>query len=156
VRRDSGDSAQEIERVRRLAQGLGPGDGVLIYPEGSRFSESRRDRVRTRLRAEGSSRLVLANALENLLPPRRGGVLALLDGAPDAQVLVCTHHGFEGTMSLADLTSGRLIGRRIDVEFRTIPRGEIPLDRDARAQWLDERWLRVDAWLQQRVHGELP
>jgi hypothetical protein len=31
VRRGTGE-AQELERVRALADGLGPGDGVLVYP----------------------------------------------------------------------------------------------------------------------------
>lgn len=153
VRRDSADPQREIGHVRELARGLGPREGVLIYPEGSRFATARRQRVLARLRDEQSARLPYAQRLENLLPPRRGGVLALLEAAPQAEVLVCAHHGFEGARSLADLASGRLIGQHVEVEFWRIPREDVPKDADAQARWLDALWLRLDAWLRQRREG---
>ena len=48
VRRE-GDSATEITRIRRLAIGLTERDGVLIYPEGTRFTAKKRDQAIRRL-----------------------------------------------------------------------------------------------------------
>jgi 1-acyl-sn-glycerol-3-phosphate acyltransferase len=45
VRRNSGDSDREIAAVQRLMEDLGPNDGVLIYPEGTRFTEAKRRRI---------------------------------------------------------------------------------------------------------------
>jgi 1-acyl-sn-glycerol-3-phosphate acyltransferase len=42
INRGAGDSAKETEAVRRLASDLGSNDGVLIYPEGTRYSEEKR------------------------------------------------------------------------------------------------------------------
>ena len=48
VRRGTGE-AQEVERVRALAHGLGADEGVLIYPEGTRFTPERRARAIARI-----------------------------------------------------------------------------------------------------------
>jgi 1-acyl-sn-glycerol-3-phosphate acyltransferase len=50
VRRGTGE-AREVERVRALAEGLGAEDGVLIYPEGTRFTPARRERALARIAA---------------------------------------------------------------------------------------------------------
>lgn len=44
VRRGTGE-ARELERVRALANGLGSDEGVLICPEGTRFTPERRARA---------------------------------------------------------------------------------------------------------------
>jgi 1-acyl-sn-glycerol-3-phosphate acyltransferase len=40
-----GDSGREVAAVLALASGMTEGEGVLIYPEGTRFTESRRRRI---------------------------------------------------------------------------------------------------------------
>ena len=62
VRRDTGEDI-ERENVRRLSEGLGPKDGMLIFPEGTRFTPERRARapvlgVRLRQKREGLQRLM--------------------------------------------------------------------------------------------------
>jgi 1-acyl-sn-glycerol-3-phosphate acyltransferase len=80
VHRRSGNAAHEIAAVRRLGEGLGPGEGVLIYPEGTRFSPAKRDRAIAEIEARGDRALAdRARALRHVLPPRPGGPLALLD-----------------------------------------------------------------------------
>jgi 1-acyl-sn-glycerol-3-phosphate acyltransferase len=148
VTRDSDDPALEIRRVRALARNLGPRDGVLIYPEGTRFTEAKRTRVIERLARGGEDGLAdFARSLSSVLPPRLGGTLALLDAAPTADVVFCAHTGFEGTASIGDIWSGRLIGRLIRIEYRRIPRSEIPVAREARIDWLLDEWRRIDAWV---------
>jgi hypothetical protein len=82
-----------------------------------------------------------------VLPPRRGGTLGLLEAAPQADVVVCAHTGFESSASLASVWKGALVHQRIRVQFRRIARAEIPTDRDARVAWLLDEWRRVDAWV---------
>jgi 1-acyl-sn-glycerol-3-phosphate acyltransferase len=148
VDRSSNDSRREIARVRALAQDLGPRDGVLIYPEGTRFSEDKRERVLESLARVGDVKQIeYASSLRRVLPPRPGGVLALLDAAPEVDALVCAHAGFEGAASLAQVWRGDLLGRRIHVRFERVPRTRIPTERDARAAWLRELWRDVDAWV---------
>jgi hypothetical protein len=91
--------------------------------------------------------LEYARSLEFVLPPRPGGTLGLLEAAPEADVVVCAHTGFEGAASLAELWKGALVHRVIRVQFRRIPRDEIPVGRDARIAWILEEWQRVGTWV---------
>lgn len=146
VRRDTG---QEIERrnIRGLAEGLGPDDGVLLYPEGTRFTEERRRRAIERLEDRDPELASRARAIHHLLAPRVGGFLALLEGAPEADVLVMAHHGFEGLRLISDIWGGAMVGRTISVRFARTPRAEIPPQREARVRWLFDAWSETDAWV---------
>ena len=147
VARDGQHTTREIGEVARLTEDLGPRDGVIIYPEGTRFTPEKRRRVLDRLREQGDeAALARAEKLEHLLPPRRGGTLALLESAPEVDVAVVAHVGFEGVAKLADLWSGRIIDAVVRVQIRRIPAGEIPSDRGA---FLLEQWERMDAWVAQ-------
>jgi 1-acyl-sn-glycerol-3-phosphate acyltransferase len=149
VDRFSDDSAREVRRVRELARDLGPRDGVLVYPEGTRFSQVKRRRVLEVFDQRGDAKMLeYARSLASVLPPRPGGTLGLLEAAPQADVVICEHTGFEGTASLADVWRGALLGRRVQVRFRRIPRREIPSEPGARAAWLLDEWQQVDAWVE--------
>jgi 1-acyl-sn-glycerol-3-phosphate acyltransferase len=157
VRRGQGGSEREIERVRQLGRDLGPREGVLVYPEGTRYTPRRRQQVIARLAETAEPKLVeRARALQHVLPPRLGGVIALLDTAPDADVVIGAHTGFESLRTLADLWSGALVGRSIEVEFWRIPSAAIPRERADRIDWIYEQWARVDAWLDARGAGGAP
>ena len=149
VDRFSPDPAREVRSVQELASDLGSRDGVLIYPEGTRFSNAKRKRVLDSLEKRGDTTMLeYARSLTLVLPPRPGGTLGLLDAAPDADVVVCAHTGFEVTASLADIWEGALVNQVIRIEFRRIPRSEIPTDREAQIAWILEEWQRVDAWVE--------
>jgi len=151
VDRLSEDSAREVRRVQVLARDLGTRDGILIYPEGTRFSESKRRRVLERFHQRGDAKMLeYARSLACVLPPRPRGTLGLLEAAPEADVVVCAHTGFEGAASLARIWKGGLLHRVIRVQFRRIPRAEIPTKRDARIAWILEEWRRVGAWVESR------
>jgi 1-acyl-sn-glycerol-3-phosphate acyltransferase len=150
VDRFSEDSAREVRSVQALANGLGPRDGILIYPEGTRFSKAKRIRVLERLQQKGDAEaLEYARSLTSVLPPRPGGFLGLLGAAPDADVIVGVHTGFESAESLARVFRGALLHRVIRVQFRRIPRAEIPTEPDAQVAWIRAEWSRVDAWVAQ-------
>jgi 1-acyl-sn-glycerol-3-phosphate acyltransferase len=149
VDRFSDDSSLEIRRVQELARDLGPRDGILIYPEGTRFSTTKRQRVLARFDQNGDAKMLeYARSLDLVLPPRPGGTLGLLEAAPEADVVVCAHTGFEGAASLAELWKGALVHQVIRVQFRRIARAEIPAARDARIAWILEEWQRVGAWVE--------
>lgn len=152
VRRDAGQSEREIAAVVRLAHGLGARDGVLIYPEGTRFSAAKQARAFERIGAGAEAgRLSRLRALRHLLPARTGGPLALLAAAPEADVLVMGHVGLEGLATVRDLLAGTLIGRRIRVRCWRHAAREVPRERAAATAWLDARWLELDAWVDERL-----
>jgi 1-acyl-sn-glycerol-3-phosphate acyltransferase len=134
--------------MQDLARDLGPRDGILIYPEGTRFSEAKRRRALDRFHEKGDARMLeYARSLAHVLPPRLGGTLGLLEAAPAADVAFGAHTGFEGAASLAEIWKGALANQTIRIQFRRIPRDEIPAGRDARIPWVLEEWQRIDAWI---------
>jgi hypothetical protein len=156
VDRSSDDSAAEVRRVQELARDLGPRDGILIYPEGTRFSRAKQRRVLDRFQQNGDAKMLeYARSLAFVLAPRPGGTLGLLEAAPEADVVVCAHAGFEGAASLAQIWNGALLHQVIRIQFRRIPRGEVPTKRDARIVWILEEWQRVDAWVANQQFREL-
>ena len=93
VRRASTDTAGEVARLRRLAHDLGEGEGILIYPEGTRHTPEKLARAQALIAERQPEIAPLANRLRNVLPPRLGGPLALLEESRGADVVVCGHVG---------------------------------------------------------------
>lgn len=153
VRRDSGDP-KEIEGVVALTEGMGYREGVLIYPEGTRFTPERRDRGLARIGESDPARAERLAPLRYVLPPRTGGVTALLRAMPEADVLLCAHHGFDGLRLVSDIWRGGLVGTRISVRFTRVSRADIPAGRDAQVRWLDEAWLDMDRWVAEQDRAD--
>jgi 1-acyl-sn-glycerol-3-phosphate acyltransferase len=81
VRRASSAAAEEIAKLRRIASDLGKGEGVLIYPEGTRHTAEKLAKAQQTIAERQPHIAQYANRLNNVLPPRLGGPLALLDEA---------------------------------------------------------------------------
>lgn len=156
VRRGTGDD-RELKKIDTLSAQVGKDEGVLIFPEGTRFTPDKREQILSRLAAQDEPRLLEAAAeLQHVLPPRMGGALRLLSAVPDGDVVFCAHTGFEGISTLGDLWRGSLMNRTIRVRFWRAPRQSIPDDDDGRVAWLLEQWQRVDAVVEEGVAGLLP
>ncbi len=144
VRRGSGESY----RVLELMKDLGPGDGVIVYPEGTRFSDTKRELIIEQFDRKGDTYLSeRARRLKNVLPPRLGGPLNLLDCNTAADAVFCAHFGFDGVVDLRDFLRGSLVGRLVKVRFWRVPFALIPTTRNSRKEWLFENWSRVDEWV---------
>jgi 1-acyl-sn-glycerol-3-phosphate acyltransferase len=148
VRRASGRGEDEIAAVRALARDAAADEGILIYPEGTRFTAAKRDRACDRLARTDPERGRRARSLRHVLPPRYGGPLALLDARPDADVIFLAHAGFDGAASFASIWSGDLVGKTIHVRFWRVAAEQIPADPRARGEWLDAEWAKLDLWIE--------
>ena len=78
----------------------------------------------------------------NVLPPRPGGVVALLDSGMD--VVIGIHTGLESMRDLRKIWREAPVGRNVQIAFRRIAATDIPTDHDARVRWLHQEWARVD------------
>ena len=147
VRRASGDPAAEITVLRTLTEDIGAGEGFLVYPEGTRFTEKKLARAKEVIAERQPELAERANRFEHLLPPRLGGTLALLEETPDLDVVVCGHVGFDGFQYISNIWAGGLVGTTIRVRFERFAAETIPGDAQGRTDWLYERWLELDRWI---------
>lgn len=155
VSRGKGSADREAAAIHSLASGLGAREGVIVFPEGTRFSEAKRVDALARIRDSGDAeRLARASLLRHVLPPRSRGPLTVLSAAVTADVIFLAHRGFDGAVGVLDLLRGSLIGRAVELKTWRVPRAEVPVDREACLAWLDAEWARVDAWIAERIAAE--
>jgi len=154
VRRGGGESELEVSAIRELALTTGSSEAILIYPEGTRFSERKRDLAKARL-ARGGSRLgEIAQGFRNVIPPRLGGTLALLEGCA-ADVVVLAHRGLDGFARIADIWRGGMVRNLVEIKLWRIPRHLIPDGRSERAEWLFGVWQELDDWISTPIGVEV-
>lgn len=146
VERGGKNTELELSAIAALKGGIGQNEGVIIYPEGTRFSSRMRELTIGKL--EGASK-VRAEKLRHLLPIRLGGAMTLLGAEPQADVLFVGHHGLEGLTRLGDIWRGSLVGRTITVQFWREKAEHVPSGDEARLAWVNERWQLVDDWLEE-------
>lgn len=148
VRGSTDQSPREIGRIREMAADLRPGQGIVIYPEGTLYSPEKYARVLARVeRGRDDEALTFTRSLRNTLPPRLGGTIALLEERPDLDVVFCSHSGLEGSLDKASIVAGGLIGQELRIRFWRIPADAIPRERAALRRWLFNEWLKVDAFV---------
>lgn len=135
-------------QVGELARNLDHNDAFVIFPEGGNFTPARRERGIGRLRSLGMDRMAnRAESMGNVLAPRPGGVLAALDAAPEADVLLVAHTGLDHVVTIADVWHSLPMDKRLLTGWWRIPREEIPEGREERIEWLFDWWATVDAWV---------
>jgi 1-acyl-sn-glycerol-3-phosphate acyltransferase len=132
--------------IADLARSAAGRTGVLIYPEGTRFSEAKRAHYIRRLRETGKPELAeMAEGMKHVIAPRPRGVLALLEAAPQLDIVVLAHLGLEGASSFSEFFAGGLVDQRVRVKLWRISCSEIPTEN--RERWLFDRWAEVDNWV---------
>ena len=122
VDRSGADSATAVAAVSELVATAGDEESVLIYPEGTRFTQAKHD-------ALGEKRPQLSEQLERwpgLLPLRLGGVSAMLANNPGKDLVFLAHVGFEGSANIHDLLGGGWLRQRVILQFWRIPYADIP------------------------------
>ncbi|MHB8242005.1 MAG: lysophospholipid acyltransferase family protein [Solirubrobacteraceae bacterium] len=156
VRRASGNTAEQLERMAALSVNLSSDDGLLIYPEGTRWTPAKLTRAKEVIAERQPEISHLANRLQNLLPPRLGGTLELLQSAREADVVIFGHVGLDGFEYISDIWSGGLVGTTVHLKFWRFPASEVPDDRDELIAWLYERWQELDDWIgEMRLGGSV-
>ena len=146
VNRDGQDTAAAVTGVQRLAESLEDDEGLLFYPEGTRFSPERVSALRRRW-ADNPDLVAQLDRWRYLLPPRLGGTLGLLAANPGRDLLFCAHAGFEGSSHFSNLVNGAWIGARIHIHFWRVPWAQIPAEVDEQREFLFGQWDRMDRWV---------
>jgi len=147
VRRASGDTPGELERMRALTVAMSSRDGLLIYPEGTRSTPEKLARAKQIIAERQPDVAPLAARLHNVLPPRLGGTIELLESARDCDVVIFGHVGLDGFQYIRDIWSGGLVGTTVQLKFWRFAAAEVPTDRDELIAWLYDRWQVLDDWI---------
>lgn len=142
----AGDRTAELKGVRSLVEDLGS-DGVLIFPEGTRFSSEKSRKALERLASDGSPVADLAGSLTHVLPPKPSGVLTLLDALPGADCVFVAHAGLESFAEIASLLDGAVVGSSVRVKLWRVDARDIPQGDEERLRWLYLQWAKVDEFV---------
>jgi 1-acyl-sn-glycerol-3-phosphate acyltransferase len=148
IARDNGAEARSA--IRDLGTKLDGSTVAVIFPEGRLYRPDVLERVKAKIATSDPGRARQLSGLRHVLPIRPGGVNALLDAAPAADLVVIAHTGLD------DYSDFRSLARRVPLTtplvvsaWRT-PRGAVPTDPTERADWLDHAWQAVDDWIDMR------
>lgn len=148
ARRGAGATEREVAGVVSLLKDLPPHHGLLLYPEGTRFSEGKRQAVLARLREKGDREaLARAEGWPGLLPPRPGGLRGVLAHNPGRDLLLLAHRGFEQSASFAQLFNGSWLDTTVKLHFWRVPFASIPQDPSAQAAFIYDLWDTMQAKL---------
>jgi len=152
VDRAPDDSDAERSAITRLMDGFDERCVSVIFPEGTFFTAARKARAVQRLNDSGRHELALrAEGLRYLLPPRPGGVLAMLAGAPKADAVFVGNSGFERFSSLGAIYRSVPFTEPVRVWLWRVPNGEIPREPGQQVNWLYDQWERLDASIHVRL-----
>jgi len=140
----SSDNVQgELAGVAELSHNLGHSDVAVIFPEGTRANAAKRQRVLEKIKERNPERAQLLEPLTMLLPPKPAGAIALMQGAPQCDVVIAGHVGFDGLDTFGGMLRHLERGNvQCVMWFRRIARTDIPTEN--MAAWLDQQWLMLD------------
>lgn len=139
--RGSPDMPAELNALELLADKASRDEALVIYLEGTRFSQKKLERIRQKFGG---------GQWQAVLPPRLSGTLALMKGAPEKDLLFCAHAGFEASGSFAALFNGGWLDTTVRLRFWRVPAAEIPAGEGERKAFLLSQWEKMD-----RVVAEL-
>src|SRR4029079_10573564 len=149
IARDNGPQALQL--LDRLQEGVDAATAIVIFPEGRLFRPELVTRFLAKLIDTDPDRAQRVSGLRHVLPPRPGGVLALLDSIPRAGVVVIAHAGLDQFGSFKELARAVPLKDAIGVTAWRIASDTIPTDTPDRVAWLDQQWVHVDQWIHERT-----
>lgn len=145
VNRGSANISAELQGISQMADGLGTMDCAVIFPEGSRANDKKRETALARLQTRSPERFERLKDLKFLLPPKSAGVTALLNAVPDANLILMWHCGFDGLDSFKGMVRHVSQGmNKVHVHMSEFARSAVPSG-EAFIAWLDGKWMEMDA-----------
>ncbi len=148
VNRSSKDLESELQQIRELAARIDENSVAVIFPEGTFFNQTRLKRALSAIERRDPTRAALARQMRHVLPPRPAGTLAMLEAAPDADVVMVGHVGIEPFGSLKEVFANvGDVRHRLRLKAWRFDRASIPSDKDEQIHWLFERWVQMDEWI---------
>lgn len=134
--------------IADLARDLAEEDALLIFPEGGNYTAHRRRRAIDKLRSRGhESYATRAETMQHVMPPRPGGVLAAIEAAPHADLVLVAHTGLEHITGARSAWRVLHENKTLHLRWWFHAAADLPTGRDERIAWLYERWAEIDSWI---------
>ena len=145
------DPSACLHEISELCRTMDGDSVMIICPEGGNWTPKRWDAAIDRLEERGQhDKAELASAMPHVLPPRSAGAVAAISARDDVTVVFIAHAGLDDLFSLGQLWRKVPLRRHVEVEYWSVPRGEIPTDPAQLPIWLFGEWAKVDAWIDER------
>ncbi len=138
VDRSGVDTQNELNAVTQMTATTPADESLLIFPEGTRFSTTKKNQLRKK-------HPQLADQLDrwpDLLPPRLGGVGAMLKANPGKDIVFIAHTGFEGYADLGELLSGSWRRSTVYLHLWRVPFEQVP---DNHQEFIFRQWDAMQA-----------
>lgn len=149
VRRGSDNPDFEIEKVVALGKELEPKGAVVVYPEGTRFTEGKRRRLLEKFE-DDPEMLTISTELRNTLPPLREGGVKLIESTPEADVVFVAHQGIEGAGAMSDLFGGGLTGANLNIKIWRFAADNVPRSTEDIRDFLVDNWKKIDRFVEEK------
>jgi 1-acyl-sn-glycerol-3-phosphate acyltransferase len=145
----SGAGEDRAGAVATMVAGMGPGEALLLFPEGGNWTPRRHRRAVLRLlRAGRREQARRASARTHVLPPKPGGTAAALSVRADTDVLVVAHCGLDTLVNPQQMWRALPLRQRpMRVRAWLHPAIEVPRTDEAVPAWLDDQWATIDQWV---------
>ncbi|WP_146618339.1 lysophospholipid acyltransferase family protein [Lujinxingia litoralis] len=146
VNRGTNNPEAEVQKILALARDHRDTFSLVLYPEGTRFSPAKRQRLLDKFAAspDKADLLATARALTHTLPPLRDGALKLVEHAADKDLVFIAHRGIDRVGSMAELFTGALTHAHLEVNIWRIPAAQVPRDPELIAPFILEHWQRIN------------
>ncbi len=148
VVRGGADPEVEVSKVLALSQEMEPNSALVMYPEGTRFSNERRQRLLEKFQ-DDPGQLAVTQSLQHTLPPLREGSIRLLEYATEADVVFIAHRGVDAARSMGSLISGAMTQAHLEIRIWRIRAAEVPRETERIQEFLVENWQRIDRFVQE-------
>lgn len=136
-----------IDAVAELASTSGPGDSLVLFPEGGNYTSDRHRQAVDQLESIGRPDLAdRARQLDHLLPPKPAGALAAVTASPTADVVFVGHAGLERLSAARDVWRSMPMDNVVRVRQWRYRPDQIPPE-DQREAWLYDQWEVIDFWI---------
>ncbi len=139
-------SATELTKLELLAATSDPDETLVIFPEGTFRSAVEPNRIMAKLALSDPDRARRLD-LDNTLPPRPGGLLALMRGAPEADVIFVGHVGFEPFGTGREIFANIPFQNPVTSRMWRVPRSIFGEDPAEQLIEIDRHWQAMDDWI---------
>jgi len=146
--RRGGFAQKSVEQLVALSEGVTENQGVLIFPEGTRFTEAKQRSLTAKYERDPEA-LARVQRFKKVLPPRHTGVSAIGHALPDAAWVTLGHTGVDQATSFAEFFKGALLDRTIRVKLWA---NQINAQTSLPEQ-IDDAWSELDSWVQLTTDG---